>query len=98
MFRDSYLAEDGSQVVIHEYELRARVDADLVITEALAIPKVLPWQECPAAAASARRIVGSPVAEVRAYVKESLFGTSTCTHLNDLLRSLDDITSLRQYV
>jgi hypothetical protein len=98
MFRDSYLAEDGTQAVIHEYELRTRVDADLVVTEAMAIPKVLPWQECPAAAASARRIVGSPVAEMRGFVKESLFGTSTCTHLNDLLRSLDDVTSLQQYV
>ena len=53
-----------------------------------ATPRVLPWLECPAAAASAARVQGRPVGELRALVKEELVGISTCTHLNDLLASL----------
>ena len=50
---------------------------------------VLPWTECPSAAASAGRLAGRPGRCVagRWCVMTSL-GTSTCTHLNDLLASL----------
>jgi hypothetical protein len=53
-----------------------------------AIPRVLPWDECPQAAASAGRLVGQRVGDLRAMVRDDLVGTSTCTHLNDLLSSL----------
>jgi hypothetical protein len=59
-----------------------------VVTSCVATPHVLPWGECPNAAASARRLVGRRLGDLRAMVKEELGGTSTCTHLNDLLSSL----------
>jgi hypothetical protein len=55
---------------------------------------VLPYIECPDAAASAGRLTGMSVAELRRRVRQELTGISTCTHLNDLLRSLADIGAL----
>src|SRR4030095_17065022 len=55
---------------------------------------VLPWVECEAAAASAGRVVGRSVAELRSHVRTDFKGPSTCTHLNDTLRSLDDVAAL----
>ena len=59
-----------------------------------ATPRALPWPECPQAAASASRLVGQPVGELRDFVRQDLSGTTTCTHLNDLLRSLADVATL----
>ena len=56
--------------------------------------RVLPWMECPEAVASAARVVGMPVGELRHRVRRELVGVSTCTHLNDTLRSLDDLAGL----
>ena len=66
----------------------------LIVTSIEAEALVLPWQECPRALASAQRIVGWPVVELRAAVREELVGTSTCTHLNDTLRVLADLSAL----
>jgi len=55
---------------------------------------VLPWVECPGALASATRLSGMPVAELRDHVRREFRGTSTCTHLNDTLRSLGDVNVL----
>jgi hypothetical protein len=49
---------------------------------------VLPWVECPAAAVSAKRVVGTTPDDLRARIKSTFVGTSTCTHLNDTLRAL----------
>jgi hypothetical protein len=95
MFRDSYVDSDGDESVVHEYGLSARVSrTDLVVLAAEADPRVLPWQECPVAQGSAGRVVGRHVRTLREHVRGSLTGTSTCTHLNDLLRSLDDVAVL----
>ncbi|MDV3132915.1 DUF2889 domain-containing protein [Mycobacterium sp. 29Ha] len=91
MFRDTYVRADGVETIIHEYTLKATVDSDSgVIVESHAIPQVLPWQECPGAVASAERIAGMTLGELHFRVRQELFGTSTCTHLNDLLRSVAD--------
>ena len=37
-----------------------------------------------------------PVAGLRQHVRDTFLGTSTCTHLNDTLRSLEDIPALLQ--
>ena len=95
MFRDTHCQPDGTETVLHEYSLEARV-RDGVITHCVATPRVLPWVECPAAAASAGRLVGMNVNEVRTVVRAEFVGTSTCTHLNDLLRSLGDVDVLCQ--
>jgi hypothetical protein len=95
MFRDTYVRSDGVETIIHEYTLDAVVDADTgVIVDSRAIPRVLPWQECPGAVASAERITGMTLRELHFRVRQELFGTNTCTHLNDLLRSVADAEAL----
>jgi hypothetical protein len=95
MFRDSYVRTDAVETIIHEYTLSAAVDADTgVIVDSQATPRVLPWQECPGAVESARRITGMTLRELHFRVRQELFGTSTCTHLNDLLRSVADAEAL----
>lgn len=99
MFRDTYVRSDGVETIIHEYTLDATVDADTgVIVESQATPRVLPWQECPGAVASAERITGMTLRELHFRVRQELHGTSTCTHLNDLLRSVADADALIGWV
>ena len=94
-FRDSYVEASDAESVLHEYLVHGTLDPDrLVVASIEAEALVLPWQECPRALASAQRIVGWPVAELRARVREELVGTSTCTHLNDTLRVLADLSAL----
>jgi hypothetical protein len=95
LYRDSHADQDGAETIVHEYTVSATVDtADGVLVSCSATPRVLPWVECPAAALSAGRLAGLPVAGLRKHVRETFLGTSTCTHLNDTLRSLEDIPAL----
>ena len=55
---------------------------------------MLPWPECPAAEASVERVLGLEVAVLRDHVRHELRGVGTCTHLNDVLRSLADLPRL----
>src|SRR5208283_1017945 len=99
MFRDTYVRADGSETIIHEYTLAATVKAGSgVIVAARATPRVLPWQECPGAVASAARITGMTLPQLHFRVRRELFGTSMCTHLNDLLRSVADAEALIPHV
>ena len=98
-FRDSILEptsdERGIETVIHEYGIDARVDAvSRRITSIVAIAHVLPGPECPSAVASAQRLVGMTVDDIRAHVRDEFRGTTTCTHLNDALRSIGDLGAL----
>ena len=89
MFRDTHVDPDGRETVLHEYSLTAALDpVTLVLSGSEARPHVLPWTECPSAAASAQRLDGHGVVELRELVSREFRGTTTCTHLNDLLRSL----------
>ena len=95
MLRDTHVQMGGSETVLHEYSLDATVDAATrTFLTCAAVPRVLPWVECPVAAASADPLVGRSIDAARDYVRRELRGTSTCTHLNDLLRSLGDVGSL----
>lgn len=95
VFRDSHVDENGMETVVHEYLVHAKVDPEtLLVLECAAEVRVLPWVECPAAAASASRLVGRSVRELRAGVRADFTGISTCTHLNDQLRSLADVPRL----
>jgi hypothetical protein len=95
MFRDSWVGPDGVETVVHEYAATASVDPDNhAVTAIAATPKVLPWPECPAAAASALRLVNTPVDDLRTRVRADFTGISTCTHLNDMLRSFADVPAL----
>jgi hypothetical protein len=93
-FRDSHLGADGVEDVLHEYTLTATLDPTLTVLAAAASARVLPWPECPGAVDSAGRVVGQPVSALRSLVASDFTGTSTCTHLNDVLRSLVGATAL----
>lgn len=85
----------GIETVIHEYTLDALISrAELRVLAIEATPRVLPWVECPVAAASAQALVGQTVHDLRTWVRSQLTGVATCTHLNDLLRSLADVDHL----
>jgi Protein of unknown function (DUF2889) len=92
-FRDTFVGADGAQRVLHEYTLQGAVDAEGRITSCIATPRVLPWNECPHAAASASGLVGQHAADIRRAMR-GVRGVGTCTHLNDLLRSLGDLDVL----
>lgn len=88
-FRDSQADAAGIETVVHEYLVHAELDAErLVFSSCEAEVGVLPWVECPSAATSASRVVGTTPGDLRERVRRSFVGTSTCTHLNDTLRSL----------
>jgi hypothetical protein len=94
-FRDSFADADGVEMVVHEYTVHGTVDpatSRFLSCEADAGP--LPYPECPAAVASAERLEGLTVNELRRTVRTDFVGTSTCTHLNDTLRSLQDVGAL----
>ena len=91
-FRDSVMAPDGEETVVHEYTVDATVDPKtMTVVACTAVPRVLPWRECPQAIGSAGRIVGVRVGDLRPEVRTQLVGPSTCTHLNDVLRGLEDV-------
>jgi hypothetical protein len=94
-FRDSHVDEDGAESVVHEYSVTGMVDgAAGQVVDVTAQAHVLPWMECPGAVGSAHRLAGMPLTELRPWVRRELTGVSTCTHLNDTLRSLADVTVL----
>ncbi len=94
-FRDSHLGRDELEDVLHEYTLAATLDPEtLEVLSSEADARVLPWPECPGALASAGRVVGQRVGGLRMSVAVRFTGTSTCTHLNDTLRSLAGAAAL----
>jgi Protein of unknown function (DUF2889) len=99
MFRDSIWTPTGVEMVVHEYQLDARADADTMeLTEVQATPRVLPYGECPAAAESVHQLVGQPLRQLRQSVLTTLTGTGSCTHLNDMLRALAEVPVLAGYL
>lgn len=96
-FRDSHMSDEGDETVIHEYSLDAELDpVSRCFTSSAARAQVLPWQECIDAETSARRLVGRSADGLRGEVRQSFVGPSTCTHLNDTLRSLEDVPVLAE--
>jgi hypothetical protein len=94
-FRDVCQATESKAVVVHEYSVSLVIDPDS--TEVLALSAtahVLPWAECPGALASAREAIGHPLADLHGKLGGALTGTSSCTHLNDTLRSLGHVDGL----
>jgi hypothetical protein len=95
LFRDSHVAPGGRETIVHEYTVTAALDSErLVFTRIEAGARALPWLECNPAAASAARLLGRVVTGLRPAVRAELTGTTTCTHLNDTLRSLEDLDAL----
>ncbi|HUZ10840.1 MAG TPA: DUF2889 domain-containing protein [Acidimicrobiales bacterium] len=95
MFRDTYTDPAGTETVLHEYTIDLTVDpVSLEVRAGSATPRNLPWTECPSAALSAGRIVGHRTDELSDLVRADFRGISTCTHLNDLVRSLTGVGAL----
>lgn len=91
-FRDTCADGDARETVVHEYTVDAAVDGDTMVVVACdARARVLPWVECPQAVGSAGWLVGWKVDALRPQARTQLVGPSTCTHLNDVLRGLEDV-------
>jgi len=94
-FQDSSTAPHGGRDAVHEYRVSATADwNEMVLRSLVADPRVLPYRECPAAAANINRLVGTPLKDFRNEVLDQLPGTLGCTHLNDVLRALADVPRL----
>lgn len=95
MFRDSCWDPAGDELVVHEYEIFGRADAGGgALTSVSAVPRVLPYPECPGAAANAPRMEGTALRAMRREVLDRLRNTDCCTHLNDALRALAEVPVL----
>lgn len=93
-FRDTWSDPVEGEGILHEYVLSADVDRDGTLLAIEAEARVVPYGECPRAAAAPQALVGRHVAEVADAVPPELAGTASCTHLNDLLRSLACVPGL----
>jgi hypothetical protein len=97
MFRDTVGDADNTELVLHEYSMSGRLEWSpdgMVLASLEADPRVLPFIECPAAAKEVQRLSGTLLSEMSAVVPEALFSVASCTHLNDLLRSVGGMTGL----
>ena len=94
MFRDSCWDPAGRENVVHEYALLGRAGDDGVLRTMTAVPKVLPYAECPLAAPNATWLEGTELRAMRTEVLGRLRNADCCTHLNDGLRSLAEVPVL----
>lgn len=93
-FRDSWSDPVEGEGILHEYVVTAEVDHDGIVLSITADPRVLPYGECPRAAASPGLLVGSHIGTAANALPIDLSGISSCTHLNDLLRTLACVPGL----
>lgn len=85
------------RLVFHEYNLTATIrPSDLTLKTATVTPAVLPFETCLAGLASPQRMIGLPVTSFDRKVPSILAGELGCTHLNDVLRALQDVGPLSQ--
>lgn len=87
-FRDSTRDHDGSEGVLHEYAVSARLDAAGSVQDLRADPRVLPFSECLYAVPEVSAVDGQVATLLPTQVPRLLPGNLGCTHLSDLLRSL----------
>jgi hypothetical protein len=98
-FQDSGTVPEGERACIHEYFIRATARADDgTLTHLEVDPRVLPFPECPGAAPKAHAMVGQRLSNFRTAVIDSLPGTQGCTHLNDMLRDLAEVSVLAAHL
>lgn len=94
-FQDSATTPAGGRQGVHEYTLTLTADpASLKVVSIEAQPRILPFPECPTAAANLSRLVGVPLPELRERVLTELKGVLGCTHLNDAVRALAEVPAL----
>ncbi len=81
--------------LFHEYRGVAVIDPDSFVLEAITMDfGSLPYTTCHAAAASPQQMVGRRLGDFRKTVIDLLKGTAGCTHLNDSLRTLQDVPAM----
>lgn len=98
-FRDACWEPDGSQMALHEYSIRASIDAASHTLRSLeATPRVLPFPECKWAAPNVDRLEGADVTTFRTHVQQTLTELRACTHLNDQLRCLAEVPVLATHI
>jgi Protein of unknown function (DUF2889) len=98
-FQDSAARPDGSRLAIHEYRLRARIEAGSGRIAELAVsPHVLPHVECPRAVLNLDRLAGYRLDQLRDQVPVILAKELGCTHLNDVLRALSAVPGLAAHL
>ena len=94
-FRDSHMSAERDETVLHEYTTRGGADCDgRTLLDISSEARVLPWQECIGAVESGTWLAGRSIAGLRQSIRAEFTGTHTCTHLNDTLRSLEDLPAL----
>ena len=94
-FQDTGTDPEHDRVAIHEYEVKGTADSTTgELLSLTAIPHILPFPECPGAINNIQKLVGTPLADMRLKVIETLPGTLGCTHLNDVLRGLAEVPIL----
>lgn len=96
-FQDSSAVRGRHDIrtIFHEYGLRARFDPDdMTLTGIDVDARVLPFETCRAAPATVGILVGRSAREFREFVPQALRGTLGCTHLNDMLRALQDVSAM----
>jgi hypothetical protein len=94
-FRDSHMDDRGLETVVHEYRIEAVLDSTTqTFSSSRAHIGALPFIECPLAAPSAGRLVGTPALDLRERVRATFTGPTTCTHLNDTFRSMAAVPAL----
>ncbi|HEX3334648.1 MAG TPA: DUF2889 domain-containing protein, partial [Acidimicrobiales bacterium] len=95
MFRDSCWTPAEREEVLHEYQILGSANGETgELLSVTAIPRVLPYIECPGAAPHAARMAGTALRTMRREVLDRLRSTECCTHLNDGLRSLAEVPVL----
>jgi hypothetical protein len=94
-FRDSHVDRHGVHTIVHEWRLHAQIDlAERTFVSVRADSGPLPYPECPGSGASAERLAGMPVDGLRRAIRKAFVGPSTCTHLNDSYRAMEDVGAL----
>jgi hypothetical protein len=96
-FQDSSTTPDGGRAAVHEYQVYAEIEEPTgKLVSLQVIPHLLPYRECPGAAAKVARLVGQDVRQFRDTVPKLLHSTLGCTHLNDVMRAFADIPRLAE--
>jgi len=99
MFRDSCWDPDGRESVLHEYQMFGQAHRSTgTLLSVTALPRVLPYVECPGAAPNASWMAGTDLRVMRTEVLRRLRNTDCCTHLNDGLRSLAEVPILAAHL
>lgn len=97
-FQDSAAFSYTEQrMVFHEYRVEAVIEPDTFVLQSVEVETgILPFTECLQAADTAQKMVGQSLLNFGRSVPAQLPGIAGCTHLNDILRSLQDVVALSE--